>query len=328
MVEALDAGLRSIYGPIVPELEQVAGNLARLAGEAGLTGDEHLVAHAVVSGGKKMRPALTLLASKLYPADPAKPVTMATAVELLHIASLVHDDTVDHAETRRGRPTVSSAWGGKVAVLLGDYVFATSATYVCDTENIGVIRRFSETIMELARGELAEHFSAYDWDQTREDYERRIYDKTATLFCTAAESGAILSDAPPEAAQALKTYGYNLGMAFQIMDDVLDFEGTEEELGKPVGNDLLQGTLTLPVLLYIGGNPESPVVRVLREGSREPEQLSALVEAVRASDVMAETLTVCEGYRDAAKEVLVSLPAGTVRQSLEDLTDYVTARRS
>jgi heptaprenyl diphosphate synthase/octaprenyl-diphosphate synthase len=246
---------------------------------------------------------------------------MATAVELLHIASLVHDDTVDRAETRRGRTTVSNEWGGKVAVLLGDYVFATSAIYVCDTENIGVIRRFSETIMELARGELAEHFSAYDWSQTRQDYERRIYDK-------AAESGAILSEAPPEAVATLKAYGYNLGMAFQIMDDVLDFEGTEEELGKPVGNDLLQGTLTLPALLHAEHHPEAPVVQALRDGSREPEDLAAMVEAIRASGVMAETLGICEGYRNAAREALDRLPSGDARQSLGQLTDYVTARRS
>ena len=328
MTEALDASVRSIYGPIASELELVTDNLKRLAGEAGLSGDDQLVAHAVVSGGKKVRPALTLLASRLYPGAPAKPVTMATAVELLHIASLVHDDTVDRAETRRGRTTVSSEWGGKVAVLLGDYVFATSAIYVCDTEHIGVIRRFSETIMELARGELAEHFSAYDWSQTRQDYERRIYDKTATLFCTAAESGAILSEAPPQAAAALKTYGYNLGMAFQIMDDVLDFEGTEEELGKPVGNDLLQGTLTLPALLYVERHPEAPVVQALRGGSREPEDLATMVEAIRGSDVMAETLAVCEGYRNAAGKALDGLPSGEARQSLEELTDYVTARRS
>jgi len=174
MVEALDASVRLIYEPIGPELRRVADNLSVLADGAGLSGDDRLVAHAVVSGGKKVRPALTLLASKVYGGDPAKPITMATAVELLHIATLIHDDTVDRAETRRGRATVSNEWGGKVAVLLGDYVFATSAIYVCDTEDIYVIRRFSETIMELARGELAEHFSAFDWAQTVADYERRI----------------------------------------------------------------------------------------------------------------------------------------------------------
>ena len=328
MVEALDASVRLIYEPIGPELRRVADNLSVLADGAGLSGDDRLVAHAVVSGGKKVRPALTLLASKVYGGDPAKPITMATAVELLHIATLIHDDTVDRAETRRGRATVSNEWGGKVAVLLGDYVFATSAIYVCDTEDIYVIRRFSETIMELARGELAEHFSAFDWAQTVADYERRIYDKTATLFSTAAESGGVLSGAPPEASAALKAYGYNLGMAFQIMDDVLDFEGTEEELGKPVGNDLLQGTITLPTLLYAARHADDPLIRHLAADSRDPQDLAALVQAIRGSDVMGETLVACDRYRQAARAALVDLPQGVARQSLEELTGYLAARRS
>ncbi|MEX2431402.1 MAG: polyprenyl synthetase family protein, partial [Dehalococcoidia bacterium] len=226
--------VRFIYEPVTEDLELVVRNLRGLAGEAGLAGDGLLEQAVGGGGGKKVRPVVTLLAGSFHPCDQQILVTMATAVELLHIATLMHDDTVDKADTRRGRATISSLWGNDVAVLLGDYVFATSATFVCDTGNIRVVRRFSQTIMELAQGELAEHFSTHDWDQSVEDYNQRIYNKTASLFCTASESGGVLSGAPEAESRALKEYGYNLGMAFQIMDDVLDFMGTEEELGKPV----------------------------------------------------------------------------------------------
>jgi len=270
---------------------------------------------------------VTLLAGALRKGPQDKLVTMATAVELLHIATLIHDDTIDKADTRRGRATISNIWGNDVAVLLGDYVFATSATYVCDTQNLRVVRRFSETIMELAQGELAEYFSTHDWGQSIDEYNQRIYNKTASLFCTAAESGGVLSDAPDEECKALNRYGYNLGMAFQIMDDLLDYTGTEEELGKPVGNDLLQGTVTLPVLLFAAQNPDLPALKHLVNGSQEPDQLRAVVDLVRASSVIEESAMVMQGYKQKALDALTLLPKHRARESLEALTEYVSHRR-
>ena len=324
----LDNAIRAIYGPVDGHLERVVDNLRTLAAGAGLTGDGDVLEHAVVSGGKKVRPAVTLLAGAARPGNEDKLITMATAVELLHIATLIHDDTVDRADTRRGRATVSNVWGDEIAVLLGDYVFATSATFVCDTENIRVIRRFSETIMELARGELEERFSVHDWDQTVEDYNGRIYNKTASLFCTAAESGGVLSGAPEEESRALRAYGYNLGMAFQIVDDVLDFQGTEEELGKPVGSDLLLGTLTLPTLLYAEEHPDDPAVRRLRDGSREQTDLQQLVDKIRGSSAVDQTLAALDSYCQTARDALDKVAASPARDSLAALIDYVTQRRS
>ena len=157
---------------------------------------------------------------------------------------------------------------------MGDYLFATSATFVCDTKNVRVIRRFSETIMELSRGELSEIFAAYNFTADRDPYWKRIYEKTASLFSTAAESGAVLSGGPESLVQSLKTYGHNLGMAFQIVDDILDFQGTEEEIGKPVGSDLRQGTLTLPTILLMERYPDdNPVEKLFAAGGTggEPE---------------------------------------------------------
>ena len=328
MPETVQPNVKFIYEPVQTLLGRVDENLKRLAAQANLGEEPELLAHAVVSGGKKVRPTITLLAGQIFDGDDDVLVTMATAVELLHIATLVHDDTVDKADTRRGRATISNVWGNDVAVLLGDYVFATSATFVCDTGNLRVVRRFSETIMELAQGELAEFFSVYDWGQSIDDYNKRIYDKTASLFCTASESGAVLAGAPEDACQALRDYGYNLGMAFQIMDDVLDFTSTEEELGKPVGNDLLQGTVTLPVLLYAAQHPDVPELRRVVEGNHGPADLQALVEAVRGSSAIGRTFEAIDDYKRKAQAALMRVPAHRSRASLESLIDYVSHRRS
>ncbi len=327
MTDTSQPDVNFIYEPIQDQLEMVVESLRSLAGHAKLSGEDGLLEHAVVSGGKKIRPTVTLLAGALHEGPQDKLVTMATAVELLHIATLIHDDTIDKADTRRGRATISNIWGNDVAVLLGDYVFATSATYVCDTENLRVVRRFSETIMELAEGELAEYFSTHDWGQSIDEYNQRIYNKTASLFCTAAESGGVLSGAPDEECQALNRYGYNLGMAFQIMDDLLDFTGTEEELGKPVGNDLLQGTVTLPVLLFAAQNPDLPALKRLVDGSQEPDDLRAVVGLVQASSVIDESAAVMEGYKQKALDALTLVPKHRARESLEALTEYVSHRR-
>ena len=324
----LDRMIESIYAPVRAQLDEVDANLRRLAAESGLLGDASLLDHALVSGGKKVRPAVALLAGAFRPGAEGVLVAIATAVELLHIASLIHDDTVDKADKRRGRGTISRIWGEDVALLLGDYVFATSAVFVCDTRDIGVVRRFSETIMELARGELAEHFSIHDWHQTVDAYNERIYSKTASLFTTATEAGARLSGAPENEVEALKTYGYNLGMAFQIMDDVLDFRGTEEELGKPAGADLLQGILTLPALLFAEAHAGDPVVKRLRAGGTAGDDLEAMVGKVRSSSVIEETERVMDGYRQAAQAALRGLPDGAPRTSLDALADYIGRRRS
>ncbi len=253
---------------------------------------------------------------------------MATAVELLHIATLIHDDTVDHSEVRRGKATVSKLWGGNAAVLLGDYVFATSATYVCDTGNIRVIRRFAETIMELSNGELQEMAVSYDAEQTQQQYFDRIYDKTASLFTTAAESGAILSGAPESIAKSLRDYGYSLGMAFQIVDDILDIEGLVTEVGKPVGNDLRQGVMTLPKILAQEHQPGSTPIRDFFAEPSDESLLAGAMDMIGDSEIIRQAYAVAEAYCQAALRSLEELPANRCRDSLEALVQYVIMRRS
>jgi geranylgeranyl pyrophosphate synthase len=287
-----------------------------------------MLRHVLATRGKHIRPALTLLASNFHPNDGRNAETMASAVELLHIASLIHDDTVDDSDTRRGKATVSNLWGRNSAVLLGDYVFATSATFVCDTDNIRVIRRFSETIMELSSGELHEMAVAYDTRQTRDDYLRRIYNKTASLFATAAESGGVLSGAPEPMVQALKWYGYNLGMAFQIVDDILDFDATREEVGKPVGKDLAQGIMTLPSIIAMGHSPDADAISALFERPGDAALLRRAVGLVQAPAIIEESYEEAANYCRLALESVANLERNPSLDSLEELARYVMGRRS
>ncbi|MFQ6028487.1 MAG: polyprenyl synthetase family protein [Dehalococcoidia bacterium] len=325
MIQGLDTQTASIYAPIQTKLTEVEAKLHSLR-QTTVAELEPLLDHALNAGGKRVRPAITLLAADFYPHDPENPIIMAAAVELLHLATLIHDDTVDNSDLRRGQATVSNRWGKHVAVLFGDYVFAASATFVCDTNNVRVIRRFSETIMELASGEIIEYFNCFNPQQARELYQDRIYRKTASLFCTAAESGAILGGAPEPQVQALRDFGYNIGMAFQIVDDLLDVQGDPQELGKPVGNDLLQGVLTLPSIMLLERYPENnPIEELFREKSQDG-LLQQTLDMINNSNIIADCFAVIRGYCAKASESLSLLPDGPAKDSLLQLPQYIRER--
>ena len=326
MYQDLDSRTAQIYEPVKEELALVDEKLQNLS-KISIAYLPELLDYVFEKGGKRIRPALTLLSSAFGPHDRSLICIMATAVELLHLATLVHDDTVDNSPLRRGRATVSERWGQNVAVLLGDYVFATSATFVCDTQNMRVIRRFSETIMQLSSGELLEYYRSYDWTLSRDDYLDRIYRKTASLFAAACESGALLSGMEEEAVQALRNYGYNIGMAFQIVDDILDVEGNTEEIGKPVGNDLLQGVLTLPTIMLVETNPEDNPVKNLFEHRGQDSYLERAIESIQNSSIIDDCYSLVQDYCLAAKEALSVLPETPALNSLHAVCSYVMERR-
>ena len=325
MLTGIDQRAAAIYAPIQARLNRVEELLRSLDDQA--IPDLHaLLDHALSSGGKRIRPAITLLASDFYPHDDEKPIIMSVAIELLHLATLIHDDTVDNSNLRRGKATVSNRWGKHIAVLFGDYVFAASATFVCDTENVRVIRRFSETIMELASGEIIEYFNCYNPQQARDLYQDRIYRKTASLFRTAAETGALLGNAPELQVQALSDYGYNMGMAFQIVDDLLDVQGDASELGKPVGNDLLQGVLTLPSIMLLERYPkDNPIEALFRERNQDGHLQQAL-DMINNSTIVRDCYTEIRGYCAKAAQALECLPDCDARDSLRNMTDYIWER--
>ncbi|MCH8109583.1 MAG: polyprenyl synthetase family protein [Chloroflexi bacterium] len=316
----------SIYQPVQDRLARVQDNLGKLS-DIPSPFLSQLLDHVFHTVGKMVRPAITLLASNFNPHDEAKPEIMAAAVEILHIATLIHDDTVDNSNVRRGRATISHIWGRNAAVLAGDYIFAKSATFVCDTDDIRVIRRFSETIMELSSGELQEMADAYNCNQTMEQYLERIYNKTSSLFTTAGLSGAILSGVSEDVVQKLRDYGYNLGMAFQIIDDILDFEATEEEIGKPVGSDLSHGIMTLPAIMAMERNPKDNPIATLFQQPQDPERLRRAVDMILNSSVIDDSFAVANDYCNKALANLSTLPQNPSRDSLEELVGFILKRR-
>ena len=332
MVEAITQ--ESIYEPVASDLENVIAEIATIAEKAPENAPEQAkdldaqLGHVLATPGKRVRPALTLLASRLWDQGGGEmPVKMATAVELLHIATLVHDDTVDHADTRRGHQTASKLWGRNVAVLIGDFVFATSAMYVCDTNNVRLVRRFAETITELARGELNEIYTAWQPSVSIEDYNQRIYDKTASLFCTAAESGAVLGGADDVAAKNVRDYGYNIGMAYQVYDDLLDYSATSEQLGKPAGHDLSEGIITLPAILAAENGASEDILSFMNATEEaRADLLPVAVKAIKSTGALEMTHQVATNYIETAVSALDGIPPSESLDSLLDLAEYVQTR--
>jgi geranylgeranyl pyrophosphate synthase len=318
--------LQAIFEPILTEIPLVEERLKAVA-EADFPQLARLLGHVLHREGKRIRPALTLLAGKFHHYNLELLIPMATAIELFHTATLVHDDTIDNSATRRGLPTLSSIWGSEVAVLAGDYLFAKSADLVATTGNLRVITLFAQTLMTICSGQLEENFSTFDPEPSRQQYYQRSGKKTASLFSAAAESGAILSAAPEEAVQALKSYGYNLGLAFQIVDDILDFTAGEEELGKPVAGDLLQGVLTLPAILFMEQHPEdNPIKEMLAERDEEAN-LKRAIESIRNSAIIGESYGIAQDFSAQACQALQALPDNPPRRALLQLADYVIQRQ-
>ncbi len=317
----------NLYEPVLAEMSRVEETLSSL-GNVGSPWLAEMLATVLFNGGKRMRPAVCLLAGKFGDHDADLSVPLATALELLHTASLVHDDVIDGAGIRRGRPTAGRLFDNHAAVILGDYVFAQAAALVARTGNPAVTRLFAETMVMMSSAQLEEDRVAFDYNQTLDTYLRRIRGKTASLFAIAGQGGALVNGVSLEEAQLLRLYGENLGMAFQIVDDILDFSGDESEMGKPVGSDLSQGTLTLPSLLLIERYPEENPVKTFFLDGGGPEHLHEAIAMVRDSGILHEALTRAKGFGDAARAALAALPLTPQRSSLEEIAAYVLERRA
>jgi geranylgeranyl pyrophosphate synthase len=321
--------LSKIYKPVQEDLVKVDEQFRLLVDSQHNTFPElHKMLSHILVGGKIIRPTLTLLAGKFYNYNQQNLLMMATASELLHIATLVHDDAVDKASVRRGQPTINQIWGVERAVILGDYLFARAGEFTAATGNLRVVRLFAQTLGAISRAELRQGFSSFSLEQTYDQYIERIAGKTASLFAMATESGAILSQAPEDAIQGLKGYGYNLGIAFQIVDDILDFVSTEAEMGKPVGSDLAHGTITLPSLILLERYPEdNPIKRIFNNEGDGRENIMEAIELVRSSGIIEECYKVASDYSEKACLNLYTLPECPSHQSLLALADYVVRRR-
>jgi geranylgeranyl pyrophosphate synthase len=313
--------LNEIYASIQDDLYKVRDTI-KSVGNTEYPWLSEQVGYIVRETGKGIRPALTLLAGKFYEYDLDYLLPMAVSVELMHTATLIHDDAIDKALTRRGQATINKIWGDEIAILMGDYLFAKAGEYVADTKTPRVIKFFSQTLGTISSGEIVQFRGAFKLVKERESYFRRIYGKTASLFSLSTQSGAILSKAPEETVGIMKEYGDNLGTAFQVVDDILDFTSSEAVMGKPVGSDLTQGTLTLPAIMLTEQYPEdNPVQRFFENGGQE--NVDRAIEMVLNSTIINDCYRIASEYRDRACRNLNALPEREERQKLFDLADYI-----
>lgn len=281
------------------------------------------IRHLFGTRGKYIRPALCLLVGRLFqPRADERLIEFAAAMEVVHTASLVHDDTLDDASTRRGNTTVNAGWNGHIAILVGDYLFAQSAIVTAGLGELRVMSMLADMIKSMVRGELLQMETVFDWDQSEEGYDRKIGNKTAALFALCTEGAGVLAGASPEQLRALQIYGYNLGLAFQIVDDILDITEDEEVLGKPAGSDLAQGKVTLPVIYYL--RAATPEERALVQ---DTARVAEAVAALRTSPAIEEARARAESLVAAAQDALSALPAGEARGALSAVARAVVHRR-
>ncbi len=319
--------LKDILKPIEADMQRVE-TLLREAARSEF-GPLALVIESIIeSGGKRIRPAITLLAGRMFPQREEHLLRLAVSVELLHLATLIHDDLIDKATTRRGSATINSKWDSKSTVLAGDYVWAKAAKIAADVGNTKVLGIFADTVMVIVEGEIKQDYLGSASKPNRDEYFNRIYAKTASLFEGSMRSAATLGDAPEKQALALGMYGRKLGTAFQIIDDVLDFVGTQQDIGKPVGNDLRQGIITLPAIMYYEKHPAHPTLHsVAVKNGHTPQELESVIQEIRRSPEMDAARRQAQDLARQAQAELEILPRSKYRQALHQLADYVVERK-
>jgi len=288
-----------------------------------------LLEQIMLAPAKRIRPILTLASGLLFRPANANLHAMAAAVEYLHTATLIHDDVVDHTDARRGEPTLYTIVGNSIAVLVGDYLFAKAAETASLTNNVRIMRLFADSVMRLCAGQIEEagrHGEAHCWID-RDEYYRTIDAKTAALFVFACRAGAIIGEAPTEAHDALARYARSLGLAFQLVDDILDLIGDEAEMGKPAGSDLRQGVITLPLIYLRDEVPEVLMEQaLLGDGVRE-DAIRTISEAARTSRAIDRAFEEARQLAIQAGRELDHVPGNEYREILLGLTQTVVERR-
>jgi geranylgeranyl pyrophosphate synthase len=280
----------------------------------------------ITSGGKRIRPRTVILIGEMLGGNQSRIITHAAAIELLHTATLVHDDLVDGSLLRRGTPTINSKWGPDATVLAGDYIFARAAYLAAKTGSLPLMESFAKTLMVIANGEFTQLFDI-NTQNLRETYIDHIYAKTASLFEVAAEGAALLSRSDAGTIESMKSFGRNIGLAFQIVDDVLDFSGVQEDIGKPVASDLRQGVITLPAVYYFEErNTSSAYIKKVCELEIGEDEKLDLIEDIRGSDGIDRAIEDAEGYVKSAIRNLEDMPRVQAQRALIELAEFITQR--
>lgn len=318
-LKILYSDLKSDIDIIEKELEKALNSSSHLINDASL--------HLLQSGGKRIRPVFVLVSAKFGQYNIDKVKNIAVPLELIHMASLVHDDVIDNSDLRRGTHTVKAQWNNRVAMYTGDFIFARALEYVTSIENKRVHQILAKTMVEICNGEVIQIEDKFRKDQNLKDYFRRIKRKTALLIESSCELGAVVGGLDDKSIGHLRRFGYFVGMSYQIVDDILDFTATDKELGKPAGSDLLQGNITLPILL-LKGNPtidqfidQASVGEVTESGRLE------MLKVVRNSDSIKQSITISNQYlRKALKEV-EALPNHPMKKKLRDIALFIGKRK-
>jgi len=324
------ATLSHLFAGIQPDLDQVDITFEERA-TSGLEILNSASMHALGSPGKRLRTALTLLSGNMKTYRFDKLLPLSVAFEMVHLATLIHDDIVDNAKTRRGNPTVNALWGDNIAILLGDYYFAKTAGLIADINDNRIDHLFSDTVATVCEGTILEIMTAGRIDLTLETYFEKISHKTACLIAACCKGGAIVSQASDEEITLLNEYGQNLGIAFQIIDDVLDYTQDQSTIGKPAGNDLRQGMVTLPLIYALQEQPHNgryqQVHGLINGSSHKDEDILSVVKWVTQSQGIEQAMADAHTYGNKARAALYHFPPSPGRDVLDELIDFVVSRQ-
>ncbi len=317
----------TFFTSVQDQLQFVEQRIRSQAGEEHHPDLRSALEHLLAAGGKRIRPTLGLLVGNMLGAPEDKLITLGASVELLHTATLVPDDLIDGALLRRGMPTLNARWSPAATVLTGDFLFARAAKLAAETDYLPLMTLFADTLATIVNGELTQMFSARGVIE-RENYYQRIYAKTASLFEMSSLAAAMVSTEDEEMRASMKSYGYEVGMAFQIVDDILDFTGEQSAVGKPIGSDLLNGLVTLPAIYYAEANPLDEDVLSLPEGGwKDTDRVQRLVDGIRQSKAIQQSMDEARLSVDRAISALADAPESPEKDALEDLARFIVDRK-
>ncbi len=320
--------LNNLYHSILKDLDKVEKELElfidspnRLISEIG--------SYIFQNSGKKIRPALLLLCSKLFGYKGNENILMSALIETIHAASLIHDDIIDNSEVRRGRESIHSRWGPNITVLLGDFLYIKALGYSLHSQHRQITKILTDISARMIEGELNEYYRSGNLDLAEEDYLDIIDKKTASLFAASCQIGGILGNASDEEEHSLVEYGTNLGMSFQIIDDLLDFTGDEKVLGKPVFSDLSEGRITLPLIYTMtndGGMNRKRITAILKEKNLSEETQKEILEIIQSNGALDYTYKKAEEYSSKSREIISQFPESVHREALTLIPQFFLTR--
>lgn len=319
--------LKMLYADIKSDIEIIENEL-----EQALNSSSHILNDASIyllqAGGKRIRPVFALLSAKFGNYDMEQLKNIAVPLELIHMGSLVHDDVIDDSDMRRGRETVKAQYNNRVAMYTGNFIFGKALQYVTAIDNPRVHQILAKTMVELVNGEVIQIEDKFRLNQHLKDYFRRIKRKTALLIESSCELGAVVSGADEKTIGHLKRYGYFVGMSFQIIDDILDFTATDKQLGKPAGSDLMQGNVTLPILLMRDDPNLQPYLQKVATTNLTEEERQEMLALVRTSDAIKRATQISNMYLQKALKEVEALPKHPMKKKLRDIALYMGKRKS